>query len=128
MAKKAKAKPRNKAGNPRINEINKATRWVKGDPRAVEAGKLRQKKLPKLQELMDALLGGDGDIPITETPIAKIVKALIKETENTKLGAQRVAAAKEVLDRAFGKVRDKENGGDEEAKRLPITGFNIKRK
>lgn len=127
MAKKAKSRKR---GNPNIAQesLKHDTRFKKGDPRTIEIARKGGRRLPKLKDLMDALLGGAEGETLEETPIGQIVQALVKEVKNQKLGAQRVAAAKEVLDRAFGKVRDKENGGDEEAKRLPITGFNIKRK
>lgn len=110
-------------------EAAKKVRWTKGDPRAVAAGKKGQKRLPKLRELMEAILGGDEGTPPDKTPMAEIVRALVKEVKNPKLGAQRVAAAKEVLDRAFGKVKDadKMDEAGNEAKKI-ITGFTIKRK
>lgn len=124
----ANKKPKT-AGNKAWKEAAKKYRWKKGDPRASEAGKKSAKKLPALRALMTALLGGEDGTPPEQTPMAEIVRALIKETKNTKIGAQRVAAAKEVLDRAFGKVKDadKMEEGESEAKKI-ITGFTIKRK
>src|SRR6478752_1930851 len=100
MAKKKKQTKQQRTKQ--IVEAGKSTRWVKGDPRAVEAGRKGGRRLPKLKDLMDAILGGeDGQAP-EDTPMGEIVKALVKEVKNQNLGAQRVAAAKEVLDRAFG--------------------------
>lgn len=76
--------------------------FVKGDPRINRKG--APKKLPRLKALMDAMLGDNKD-DITKSPIAKVVQALIDETTNKKLGAQRTQAAKEILERAFGKAK-----------------------
>jgi hypothetical protein len=89
----------NRKGNPDIAKhgFKKGAEW-KGNAKGAP------KKLPRLKALMDAMLGGSGE-DITKTPIAKVVEALIAETKNKSLGAQRTQAAKELLERAFGKAK-----------------------
>lgn len=75
--------------------------WPKGVSGNPKGG---PKKLPLLKDLMAALLGTNKE-DLTQAPIAKIVDALIDETRNKKRGNQRVAAAKEIIERAFGKAK-----------------------
>lgn len=90
------------------NRIKHLKPFKKGfDPRRNIKG--APKKLPLLKELMKEMLGADSDTPISESPIAKIIQALIDETTNKSKGAQRANAAKELLDRAFGKVKASED-------------------
>lgn len=87
---------------PRGNKnLGKQHGFKKGDPRINRKG--APKKLPKLKALMDALLGGNED-DVEDTPMAEIVRSLIEETKK-KTNPLRVAAAKEILDRAYGKAR-----------------------
>jgi hypothetical protein len=90
----------NKKGNPDIVKygFKKGKDW-KGNAKGAP------KKLPRLKALMDAMLGGGEETDITKTPIAKVVQALIDETTNKSLGAQRTQAAREILERAFGKAK-----------------------
>ena len=128
MAKKPRSE-KQKRNDQKFLEAAKKVRWVKGDPRAVAAGKKGGKRLPKLKALMEALLGAEEGTDPENTPLAKIITSLIKETGNQKIGAQRVAAAKELLDRTFGRVRDsKEMEESEVSAKQIITGFTIKRK
>ncbi len=85
----------------RVYKTSQLKPFVKGDPRINRKG--APKKLPILKELMRELLGSDND-DITQSEAAHVVKALI-ETAKSKKGAS-VLAAKEILDRAFGKVKD----------------------
>lgn len=90
------------------NRIKHLKPFKKGfDPRRNIKG--APKKLPLLKELMKEMLGADSDTPINESPIAKVIQALIDETTNKSKGAQRANAAKELLDRAFGKVKAAED-------------------
>lgn len=88
-----------KGGNPELKKHH----FKKGfDPNRNLHG--APKKLPRLKALMEALLGGEENGDPAKTPIAEIVTALVTETKNQKLGAQRVQAAKELLERAYGKM------------------------
>lgn len=90
------------------NRVKHLKPFKKGfDPRRNIKG--APKKLPLLKELMKEMLGADSDTPINESPIAKVIQALIDETTNKSKGAQRANAAKELLDRAFGKVKAAED-------------------
>ena len=87
-----------KGGNPNLWKSG----FKKGDPRINRKG--APKKMPAMKLLMEALLGSvDGDI--TKSRIADVVESLIDETKNRRLGSQRVMAAKELLERAYGKVK-----------------------
>lgn len=83
-----------KGGNPDIAKHG----FKKGDPRINRTG--LQKRTPKLKALMDLLLGSDDD-NIEKSEVALIIKELIKEAKN---GRNKVAAAKEILDRIYGKA------------------------
>jgi hypothetical protein len=91
-----------KGGNPDI----KKTAFKKGDPRINRKG--APKRVIKLRLLMQELLGRSQGQSIADSPMAEIVKALIEETKNNRPGNQRVAAAKELLDRVYGRPKQVE--------------------
>lgn len=74
--------------------------FVKGDPRINYKG--RPKVLPLQKALMQALLGHTKEEDMSKSEIAQVVTALIKEA---KTGMNKVAAAKELMERAWGKVK-----------------------
>ena len=64
-----------------------------------------KKKLPIQKALMEALLGHTEEEDLTKSEAAAIVKALIATAKDKRLGSNSVAAAKELLERAFGEVK-----------------------
>lgn len=78
--------------------------WKAGDdPRRNMKG--RPKVLPLQKILMQELLGYVKDEQdMSESEIALVVSALVKQAKGK--GPASVAAAKEILERAFGKVKD----------------------
>ena len=88
-----------KGGNPDIAKHG----FKKGDPRINRKG--APKKLPKLRALMRELLGHEEGTDISESPIGKIVQAMVDEVTKKTPGANRVGAAKEILDRVYGKSK-----------------------
>jgi hypothetical protein len=79
----------------------------KRDPRINANG--APKKIPALKELMRQVLGHDGD-DLTKSEMGKVVAALA-ETAKSKKSYLQVNAAKELLDRMFGKVKTEDDGG-----------------
>ena len=84
-----------KGGNPDIAKHG----FKKGDPRINRKG--APKKTPLLKALMDEMLGGVDENDLTKSEIAEVVKALITEA---KYGKMKVLAAKEILDRVYGRA------------------------
>lgn len=87
--------------------------FVKGDPRINRKG--QPKKLPILKALMAELLGVKEGEDMTKSELAKVAKAMI-ETAKSKKSYNQVNAAKEILDRAFGKVKEAEHTDGNELK------------
>lgn len=83
-----------KGGNPDLAKYQ----FKKGDPRINRTG--LQKKTPLLKKLMDELLGHTEEEEMTDSELALVVKALIAEA---KTGKMKTMAAKEILDRVYGK-------------------------
>lgn len=77
--------------------------FVKGDPRINRQGANR--RLPLMKELMNQLLGHTNEEDLTQSEAALIVSALISTAKAKGLPTQ-VQAAKEILERAYGKVKD----------------------
>lgn len=77
------------------------------DPRRNLKG--RPKALPSQKKLFEALLGVHEGEDLTKSAIAQIVNALVDEVKSKKPGAQRVAAAKEIFERIWGKVKSNES-------------------
>ena len=104
-------------GNPNIVKygFKKGKEW-KGNAKGAP------KKLPALKELMRQVLGHDGD-DLTKSEMGKVVKALADTAKSKKSFAQ-VNAARELMDRVFGKVKTTEEDGDDNDVRINI---NIKR-
>ena len=100
-----------RSGNPRGNIANLKP-FVKGDPRINRKG--APKKLPILEMLMAELLGGKTD-DLTDSEMAKVIASLLDTAKGK--SQLRVAAAKEILDRAFGKPKqNKDEPAPSEAK------------
>lgn len=76
--------------------------FVKGDPRINRKG--RPKQAPKLKALMDAILGLKEGEEIEGSKIAQVIQGLFEEATSAKKGA-RTNAARELLDRMYGKVK-----------------------
>lgn len=95
---------------PGNKNLGKMYGFKKGDPRINRKG--RPKVMPAMRALMDALLAPEDGEDITTSKIAEVVKTLMDELNNKKLGNQRVAAAKELLDRVYGKVKPVEDNID----------------
>jgi hypothetical protein len=87
-----------KGGNPNIQKHG----FKKGDPNINRKG--RPKQLPVLKMLMAELLGHTDEGNMSDSEIAEVVKALIRTAKSTSNPGQ-VAAAKEIMERAFGKVK-----------------------
>lgn len=85
-------------GNPDIAKYG----FKKGDPRINRSGANR--KLPVLKELMSRLLGHTNEEDMTQSEIAQIVEAMISTAKN-KSNPLQMAAAKEIMERAFGKAK-----------------------
>jgi len=94
-------------GNPNIAKHG----FKKGDPRINRKG--APKKIPILKALLDELLGVPDGKDLTDSEMAKVIQAMIG-TAKAKSNKNQIAAAKELLERAFGKVATKielPNGG-----------------
>lgn len=76
--------------------------FEKGDPRINRKG--APKKLPALKKLLELLMGGEEDEDIADTKAGKIIAAMIEDA--TGKNDRSSAARKELLERAFGKVKD----------------------
>lgn len=85
--------------------------FVKGDPRINRTG--QQKKLPILKMLMTELLGHKDGEDITKSELGKVVKAMIEEAKKPR-SALKVQAAKEILDRTFGKAKSEDQPTEEQ--------------
>lgn len=78
--------------------------FVKGDPRINRMGGPRgDKKIPMLKILMAELLGTDDLKSLDQSNLAQVIKALV-EVAKDKNHPLMVQAAREVLDRSYGKV------------------------
>lgn len=78
--------------------------FVKGDPRINRLGGPRgDKKIPMLKILMAELLGTDDLGSLDQSNLAQVIKALV-EVAKDKNHPLMVQAAREVLDRSYGKV------------------------
>ncbi len=70
--------------------------FVKGDPRINRKG--APKKVVRLQKLMSEILGTEPGEPIKESDLGKIIVGLVTSAQ-----AGNVLAAKEILDRLYGR-------------------------
>jgi hypothetical protein len=95
--------------------------FKKGDPRINRKG--RPKVIPALKTLMAELFGADKEGDLSKSEIAQIFDAL-KTTAKNKKSPMQVAAAKEIIERTFGKAKGED--GDEGDKDFDIN-INIKR-
>jgi hypothetical protein len=77
--------------------------FEKGDPNINRVGVRGKKKMPILKILLEELLGTTETENLRETNLAQVIKALV-EVAKDKDHPLMVQAAREVLDRAYGKV------------------------
>lgn len=95
----------------RAHQFKKDVDGVK-DPRIHRTG--APKKIVRQQKLFEAIFGIQDGEPLDESKIGLIIKALATEATT---GRNKVAAAKELLDRMYGKVADKIVYEDSEEKK-----------
>jgi hypothetical protein len=94
---------------PRGNKnLGKKHGFKKGDPRINRNG--APKKLPVLKELMRQVLGHDGQ-DLTKSEMGKVIKALAETAKQKGQKIPQIMAAKELMDRVFGKVKTEDDGG-----------------
>lgn len=90
--------------------------FKKGDPRINRHG--APKKLPKLKELMEQIVGHTDPSKLEKSELGLVVKAILKRAKKGD-----VRAAELIMDRTFGKALQSLNFKGDIA--IPITGMKI---